>query len=57
MKCEKCGGRLERVAFNCDLDDGTELWDCFCENCGHVFMTFSNDYIEEYGEDLESENK
>ena len=30
MECEKCGGRLERVAFNCDLDDGTELWDCFC---------------------------
>lgn len=56
MKCEKCGGRLERVAFNCDIDD-MELWDCFCENCGHVFMTFSNDYIEEYGEDLESENK
>ena len=40
MKCEKCGGRLEAVAFNCDLEDGTEIWDCFCENCGHVILGF-----------------
>lgn len=39
MKCEKCGGYIERVAYNCDIGD-RDLWDCICENCGHIVLDF-----------------
>lgn len=39
MKCEKCGGNIERVAYNCDWNL-MELWDCMCENCGHIILSF-----------------
>lgn len=39
MKCEKCGGHIERVAYNCDWNL-MELWDCMCENCGHMILSF-----------------
>ena len=39
MKCEKCGGHIERVAYNCDWNL-MELWDCMCENCGHMMLSF-----------------
>lgn len=42
MKC-KCGGELRPVTFNCDLLDGTELYDCICNKCGkHVITTIDN---------------
>ena len=43
MKC-KCGGEYEPVAFNCDLPDGTELYDCICNNCGaHCILSINNE--------------
>lgn len=39
MKCEKCGGNIERVAYNSDWNL-MELWDCMCENCGHMILSF-----------------
>ena len=39
MKYEKCNGEIVKVAFNCDLWDDMELWDCFCR-CGHKLISF-----------------
>lgn len=40
LKCE-CGGTFEQVAFNSDLDDEYELWDCFCDKCyRHSILDF-----------------
>ncbi|MDU2670573.1 MAG: hypothetical protein E7C49_01050 [Clostridium sp.] len=39
MKCEKCGGNIERVAYNCDIGE-IDVWDCMCEKCGHVILEF-----------------
>lgn len=39
MNC-LCGGEYKEVAFNCDLADGSELYDCICNKCGkHVITT------------------
>lgn len=39
FKCKKCGGNIERVAYNSDWNL-LELWDCMCENCGHMILGF-----------------
>lgn len=39
MKCDKCGGNIERVSYNSDWNL-LELWDCICENCGHMILSF-----------------
>ncbi len=38
MKC-KCGGNIERVAYNSDWNL-MELWDCMCDKCGHMILSF-----------------
>lgn len=42
-KCD-CGGAIQEVAFNCDIDD-MDLYDSICPKCGrHYVLAFDNKF-------------
>lgn len=45
---KNCNHEFERVAFNSDLENGLELWDCVCKKCRkHTLLVDTDLSVEE----------